>query len=81
MNNEMYEGYRDGLNPDSPKPSNNRSASYLHGFANGRDDLLKRPRATAQLLREAAMEAEKLDRARKDANAWWDDVDTYGGSA
>ena len=61
MNEEMYEGYRDGLNPDSPKPSKNRSHSYLHGFANGRDDLLKRPRASAQLLREAAIKADQLD--------------------
>jgi len=35
---EMKEGYRDGLDPDSPEPSANRSASYRHGFQVGRND-------------------------------------------
>lgn len=35
---EMTEGYCDGLRPDSPEPSANRSASYRHGFRNGRSD-------------------------------------------
>lgn len=51
---EMIAGYRDGLDPDSPEPSANRSASYRHGFANGRDDRAMNPRSTAQALRKAA---------------------------
>lgn len=51
---EMVEGYRDGRDPNSPEPSSNRSHSYRHGFANGRDDLVKKPRARACFLREKA---------------------------
>ena len=35
---EMVEGYLDGLKLDNPQPSDNRSLSYRHGFANGRAD-------------------------------------------
>jgi hypothetical protein len=35
---EMTQGYRDGLNPDAPEPSDNRSHSYRHGFRMGRND-------------------------------------------
>jgi len=59
---DMVEGYKDGLNPDSPPPSDNRSHSYRHGFANGRDDLRKQPRASASSLRLAAQEAIAKDR-------------------
>ena len=62
-NDEMLEGYRDGLDADSPEPSANRSHSYRHGFANGRDDLRKKPRASADALRRLAAESEALDRA------------------
>lgn len=58
---EILEGYLDGLKPECPEPSGNRSHCYRHGFANGRDDLLKAPRATAQILREMADEARKRD--------------------
>lgn len=58
---EISEGYRDGRNPDSPEPSTNRSHSYRHGFANGRDDLNKRARATADFLRAAAIAAASAD--------------------
>lgn len=54
---EMAQGYCDGSHPDSPEPSDNRSRSYRHGFANGRDDLARKPRATAQWLRAAAKAA------------------------
>lgn len=37
---EMVEGYIDGFNLNNPEPSSNRSASYRHGFQNGRDDHL-----------------------------------------
>lgn len=62
-NDEMLEGYRDGLDADSPEPSANRSHSYRHGFANGRDDLRREPRASAAELRRLADEAEASDRA------------------
>lgn len=48
---EMREGYHDGLDMDCPEPSSNRSASYRHGFANGRDDRAGEPRAPAAVLR------------------------------
>jgi hypothetical protein len=51
---EMVRGYLDGRNPDNPEPSQNRSRSYAHGFANGRDALFRSPRALAQTLREMA---------------------------
>lgn len=62
---EMTEGYLDGRNPDNPAPSQNRSASYRHGFANGRDDLNHSPRTTAAVLRLMADNAirEDVDRA------------------
>ncbi len=37
-NDEMVAGYMDGFNLENPEPSANRSASYRHGFANGRAD-------------------------------------------
>jgi hypothetical protein len=54
---QMIEGYRDGRDPDSPEPSENRPASYRHGFLNGRDDHAGSPRATAQMLRLMADKA------------------------
>jgi hypothetical protein len=58
---EMMEGYLDGHRPNNPSPSSNRSASYKHGFANGRDDHEGSPRATAALLRIMAAKAIKED--------------------
>lgn len=63
-NDEMLDGYRDGLDPSSPEPSANRSDSYRHGFANGRDDLARRPRAAAADLRRDADAAMEADNAR-----------------
>jgi hypothetical protein len=48
---EMVEGYLDGRDLNSPEPSDNRSHSYRHGFANGRDDRAGKPRASAAVLR------------------------------
>ena len=45
-NEEMIAGYVDGLDLSSPLPSDNRSLSYRHGFANGRDDRAGKPRAS-----------------------------------
>jgi hypothetical protein len=63
-NDEMVEGYRDGLDPSSPEPSDNRSCSYQHGFANGRDDRRKQPRDSAAELRRLVSIALETDRAR-----------------
>jgi len=63
---EMVEGYLDGRKPDNPEPSSNRSASYRHGFANGRDDLAHSPRFPAAVLRFLADQAIKDDIARLD---------------
>lgn len=62
---EMIEGYFDGRDPASPEPSANRTESYRHGFANGRDDLAKKPRATADKLRAMADEAIAADDATR----------------
>lgn len=58
---EVYQGYLDGCDANSPQPSGNRSASYRHGFANARDDLAQRPRAMAETLRRMAEEAKNAD--------------------
>jgi hypothetical protein len=61
---EMAEGYLDGYRPDNPEPSENRSASYRHGFANGRDDRARSPRFPPAVLRFLADQAIKADIAR-----------------
>ena len=61
---EMVEGYMDGRDPNAPEPSANRSRSYRHGFANGRDDLARAPRASAQALRDDAAKAIAEDEAQ-----------------
>lgn len=58
---DMVEGYLDGLKPDNPEPSANRSHSYRHGFANGRDDMTHSPRLPAQVLRLLADQAIRDD--------------------
>ena len=63
-NQEMMDGYSDGLNLDNPEPSENRSASYRHGFANGRDDRRGKPRAPAYVLRYLDDEAMIEDATR-----------------
>jgi hypothetical protein len=66
-NDEMVQGYMDGFDLSSPEPSANRSRSYRHGFANGRDDRAHKPRDTAENLRRMADEAMEAD----DADAIW----------
>lgn len=64
---EMLAGYLDGFKDDNPEPSGNRSHSYRHGFANGRDDRRRKPRDTAENLRKAGIAAQEADEAlRKD---------------
>ena len=61
-NTEMIQGYVDGLDLSSPAPSANRSHSYRHGFANGRDDRNGKPRASyAELVQDAHLAMEKDD--------------------
>lgn len=62
-NEEMIEGYMDGLDLDCPEPSANRSLSYRHGFANGRDDRSGKPRASYSQLCEMADDAMARDEA------------------
>ena len=59
---EIVEGYFDGLDPNSPEPSDNRRYTYRHGFANGRDDLNGSPRAPAYVLRAMAIAAKQKDK-------------------
>jgi len=58
---DVSQGYLDGIKADSLEPSDNRSHSYRHGFANGRDDLNGKPRASAAKLREMADNARAAD--------------------
>lgn len=54
---EMLEGYRDGLADERdalPDSLTNRSAAYINGWLNGRDDRLQLPRETAQQSRVKA---------------------------
>jgi hypothetical protein len=61
-NDEMVDGFRDGYDLSAPEPSANRSHSYRHGFANGRDDRSGQPRASyAELIRMADL-AMEMDR-------------------
>ena len=59
--NEMVEGYLDGLSDnrtDYPEASN-RGSSYRHGWLNGRDDRIKKPRASYSTLISQAEQAIK----------------------
>jgi hypothetical protein len=63
-NEEMIEGYMDGFcdnRQDYPERSN-RSASYRHGWLNGRDDRIRQPRASYPTLLEAAETAVEQDK-------------------
>jgi hypothetical protein len=53
---DMIDGYLDGFEDDRDDyPSqSNRSEAYRHGWLNGRDDRLGKPRASAQMLRDEA---------------------------
>lgn len=62
--NEMMEGYLDGLKDIRPHLSaqaTNRSHSYQHGWLNGRDDRNHNPRAGAEILRKQAEKAISRD--------------------
>jgi hypothetical protein len=61
---EMVDGYLDGLDSDAPEPSENRSESYRHGFRSGRADC-GRPRAESfDATRRAADRAIEKDDAK-----------------
>lgn len=67
-NDDMVEGYLDGFKDHRehlPESLANRSASYVHGWLNGRDDRMRNPRSSARDLRELADEAmDEDDKAR-----------------
>lgn len=54
--NEMINGYIDGFSDDrADLPKNtNYSPAYTHGWLNGRDDRIGKPRDTASVLRNRA---------------------------
>jgi hypothetical protein len=53
---QMLAGYLDGLHDDRAEYPliSNRTQAYLHGWLNGRDDRLRKPRSSAEFLREEA---------------------------
>ena len=56
QNDDILLGYLDGYSDDRdeyPDTLKNRSDLYRHGWENGRDDRLGRPRSTAQSIRYA----------------------------
>ena len=64
MFDDMTLGYFDGLDDhrdEMPESLGNRSACYRHGWLNGRDDRMHRPRAPAAVLRAMAAAAEAAD--------------------
>ena len=61
---DMTEGYRAGYfarETEFPERLKNRGAQFQHGWLNGRDDRLGRPRGNAKTLREAAVLATLKD--------------------
>lgn len=60
-NDDMIDGYMDGFSKDAVWPSHNRSASYIHGWLNGRDDSIGSPRDLAVNLRSKAIDCMALD--------------------
>lgn len=59
---ERYQGYLDGGDPDNPEPSANRSNSYRHGFAVARSDRAGKPAfGSAGRARELSAIAEQMD--------------------
>jgi hypothetical protein len=50
---EFALGYRDGRNPGTPEPGENRSPAYLHSFKVGRAEIEGNP-IHASVSREAA---------------------------
>lgn len=56
---DIIEGYLDGfrdIRPDLPGRATNRSLAYQHGWLNGRDDRVGKPRDTAENLRRIAQD-------------------------
>jgi hypothetical protein len=61
---EMVLGFMDGYDRNAPQPSENRSRSYRHGFANGRRDIgMLEDGMCAAELREMAEECIGMDAA------------------
>lgn len=62
-NAEMIEGFKDGYDLDAPEPSSNRSASYRHGLANGRDGPQRKTTGILRCVRSNGGSSD--DRGRK----------------
>jgi len=60
---DFFDGYRDGRNPDSPVPGDNRSHCYRHSFTIGRAEIAGDP-IPAPVARKLADEAESQDAAQ-----------------
>lgn len=63
-NDDMVEGYLDGFKDHRnhlPESLANRSASYVHGWMNGRDDRTGNPRSTFHEIMRRANEAMAID--------------------
>lgn len=60
-NDEMVQGYMDGYDLSAPEPSSNRSHSYRHGFARGRDDRSGKPGGSCDELSRLADLAMEMD--------------------
>jgi hypothetical protein len=54
IDDEFVEGYRDGRDPNSPLPSDNRSEPYRHSFAIGRNEIEGKANPPASVSRERA---------------------------
>jgi hypothetical protein len=67
-NADMVEGFLDGYRDDRtdlPASLANRSRSYRHGWLNGRDDRVRKPRASYEIIRAQAEQAMLLDESNE----------------
>jgi hypothetical protein len=63
-NDDMVRGYMDGYDLNAPEPSENRSASYRHGFMVGRGEKTKTLVGTFESLNRRADAAMTEDERR-----------------
>ena len=67
LDDEFWEGYRDGRDLDAPWPSANRSACYRHSFEVGRAEKLGKPiPASVSRVRAEIAEAQETRLAPHD---------------
>lgn len=73
LNNEHFEGYRDGHELDTPRPSENRSEAYRHSWEIGRAEKERRQVPPAALLRmdvQGILSREYIRRLGSDPGPW-----------